>query len=232
VKAVIWVAVCAALAGCPSKPKPDPSPVPPSNQPALCLPVQATRIAGGAASLIRARVGWLLELGPGCGLDLQAMRGAVALCGGPQGCGIALDRPEIEALAGELAQAPVERLTVAGGPAVSYQLGSRTVFRFGRDRKIEDVLGHFAAQPPPGRPGGAEAPTHAVPAGARPAVGPAIPCCPGCGRCAPGQCEAPPPPPPRFADFESCDCDAVCAARKNGPLPVDCACDRECPTCP
>ena len=191
-------------------------------------PVPAVRIDGGpAASLIRARESWLLALDPGCGFDLDAMRDEVKLCDGPDGCGTELDTQEITKLVSELSQAPTDLLMLAGKPAVAYRLGSsRTVYRFDHDRDLAAVLHQFRAAPP------------AAAAGTQPAVGPAavgpeFPCCPGCGRCQPKQCQGPPPPPAiTITDLERCDCEGVCAARKNGTLPADCPCAQDCEPCP
>jgi hypothetical protein len=161
-----------SLVGCTPKPAAKPSKQgPPINLP--CLSFKTTSIVKvDGATLIRTPTYSYLDLRDGYEFDLGAMRDAAKLCDGPNGCGIATDKPTLDALVGELAQMTVEQLTIAGVQAVGYRGGPRTVL--GVDLKPEELLGQFSAGPPG--------------------------ICTSCVWCLPGQCEIPPPIPTRVCD--------------------------------
>jgi hypothetical protein len=118
-------------------------------------------------SLIRAPTFWLLDLRGRNEFDVGKVIDAARQCDGPQGCGIAMTRAEIEVLDGELAQAKVEKLSIAGGPVAAYRLDPRRIVLEGwaHPEKIVPQL-------------------------------PPLPSLSGV-QCIPTQCELPPPIPPR-----------------------------------
>jgi len=160
VKTVILVLVCVALVGCPPR-----SPINPTEP---CLPAQTGCIVSvDGISLIRAPAFWLLDLRGRSGFDVAKVIDAARQCDGPRGCGVAMTRSEIEALDGELAQAKVEKLSIAGEPAAAYRLDPPRIVIQGWAHP-EKLL----PQLPP------------------------VPSLEG-APCIPGQCELPPPIPPR-----------------------------------
>lgn len=180
-KSVSLMLVCVALVGCPPSPASQTSTQgPPINVTEPCLPAKSTCIVSVAGvSLIRAPKFWLLDLRGRDEFDVDAMIDAAMQCDGPKGCGVAMAKPEIETLVGELAQAKVQQLPVAGGPVVAYRLERGSVVQlWNRGKELEPLLRWLLGQWSP------------------------VPFCPQCALCKPGQCPLPPSPiPPRWPDF-------------------------------
>lgn len=178
-KPVILVLVCVVLVGCTPKPKQGL----PINGAGPCMPANTACIVSvGGVSLIRAPTFWLLDLRgldlDGHGeLDVAAITDVAKQCDGPKGCGIAMTRPEIEKLVGELAQVKLEQLAIPGGLVAAY--------RFQPQKAVLQIRGDHSRL--------AQALLQLPP----------IPdwICPECGLCLPAQCEVPPPIPPRTEDL-------------------------------
>jgi hypothetical protein len=172
-KFIVLVLACVVPVGCP-----DPKPQDPIHSAEPCMPSKSACIVSvGKVSLIRAPKLWLIDLR---GLDLQgggeldgaAITEAAQQCDGPKGCGVAMAKPEIEKLVGELARVKLEQLSIPGVAAYRFDQQKNILQIVGDLGKIGEVL----SQLPPLSQWG----------------------CLHCGLCLPGQCEIPPPIPPRF----------------------------------
>jgi hypothetical protein len=129
-KSVTLVLVWAALVGCQPNPtaggwKPGPT-EPCVAGKAVCI------VSVDGISLIRAPAFWLLDLRGRSRFDVGKVIAAAKRCDGPQGCGRAMTRSEIEALNTDLAVKTVPRASILGTPVVAHQLDAkRTVLQVG-----------------------------------------------------------------------------------------------------
>lgn len=165
-KPVILVLVCVVLVGCP----PTRPPQRPSDPAESCLPARAACIVRvDGVSLIRASTFWLLDVRGHSGFDAAAVIRAARQCDGPQGCGRAMSKPQIQALVGDLAQAKVEKLPITRAPVAAYRIASQgTVFQIWKNLpELEQIVPQLSRVPLLGV------------------------------LCIPAQCELPPPIPPR-----------------------------------
>jgi hypothetical protein len=165
VKTIIYVLVCAALAGCP---KPQPSPGPGTTASGACQTSKSVcAVNATGVSLIRAGKFWLLDLRGKNSFDAPALLSESKKCG-PAGCGATLTEVQLKALATQLADAKVEKLTLKGNvTAVAYRTSAGTVVQLWLDANLDDLLPQLTV----------------------PLVG---------VECLPGQCELPGAPPPPF----------------------------------
>lgn len=173
---LVLVLACVALVGCP-KPKPG-APIQPAEP---CMPSKsACMVSVGKVSLIGTPKLWLVDLRGldqegGGELDRAAIIKAAKQCEGPTGCGVAMAKPEVEALLGELARAKLEQLSIPGVAAYRFDQQKNILQITGDPERIGDVV---SGLPPLAQWS-----------------------CLHCGLCLPGQCEIPPPIPPRFEDL-------------------------------
>ena len=216
-KTVILVLVCVVLVGFAPKPEQE-SAIDPAEP---CMPDKAACIVSvDGVSLIRAPTFWLLDLRGHSTFDVSAMIDAAKQCDGSKGCGSPMSKQKVEVLVGELAQATVELLQIAGESVAAYRVVQGTVVQFWPGAKLEEILSQLSPVPLPG--------------------------CPGCGPCILAQCELPVRPPVR--DFYVVPGTAVwavrttaippeaasetrCVPRTEGQLSADCVHDRQYPAC-
>lgn len=137
---------------------------------AVCRPDNAVCIVKvGDASLIRSSGFWLLDLQRGHAVDGAALGAAAQMCDGPTGCGVAMTRPEIDALLGRLAKSQGRKMTIDGEPVSTFQRDQNVVVQiWGAPAKFAQVARLIT-------------PTMILVGGVQ---------------CEPAECEGPPPPPP------------------------------------